>query len=246
VRTKHGRGFLDTEANEREWIKSVALTELSSLTASSTMRRLGFFFFFGASPLHTKTIANDREIRIRQACYLERRLTTEQGRSTRRFLGRAASRAPQQHDRATGTGGGLQACSAHFFAALCPAPALPQALPCRAKRRDSGRARRQQRGACTPRTRRATPAASSACSCAAAPARAAAKRLRALRISFKRETAGIAVRGRDEASSARGRGARFEVRGPYGQAHTRLLLRHQWSPSLPVAGLGVLLLELLS
>jgi len=99
VRTKHGRGFLDTEANEREWIKSVALTELSSLTASSTMRRLGFFFFFGASPLHTKTIANDREIRIRQACYLERRLKTEQGRSTRRFLGRAASRAPQQHDR---------------------------------------------------------------------------------------------------------------------------------------------------
>ncbi len=40
-------------------------------------------------------------IRTRQAlpCYLERRSQTEQGRSTRRFLGRAASRAPQQHDR---------------------------------------------------------------------------------------------------------------------------------------------------
>jgi hypothetical protein len=60
VRTKHGRGFLDMEADARDWIKSMALTELSSLTASSTMRRLGFFFFFGASPLHIKTIANDR------------------------------------------------------------------------------------------------------------------------------------------------------------------------------------------
>lgn len=116
-----------------------------------------------------------------------------------------------------------------------PAPAFPQALPCRAKRRDSGRAGRQQRGACTPRTRRATPAASSACSCAAAPLvrRLNGFALCAFLSNAKPREAQCAGGTR---RAARGRGARVKMLRPCGRAHTRLQLRHQWSPSLRVAG----------
>ena len=235
MRTKHGRGFPDQHGQplQGSGYNLRHLTELSSLTASSTMRRLGFFFFFGASPLHKNTIAIDRSnqntpgLALLPRAPLANRARAQHAPIPRSCCesGAAAARPPRAVD----------SNPFHPTSSLRCAPRRPFRRRYPAGRRESvsRRAGRQQSGAFTPRTQSTTPSASSACSCAAKPARAAAKWLRAVRISFKRETAGSTVRGRDEASSARGRGARVEMRRPCGRAHTRLLLRHQWSPSLP-------------